>query len=42
MDYELTFWIIAAIAGIIAFAVLSVMAKREAQNYVEWIERGEW
>ena len=34
MDYELMFWIVAAIAGVIGFALLMARANREL--YVEW------
>ena len=37
MDYELIFWIVAGIAGVIAFGVLWLKAKRESENYVEWV-----
>lgn len=36
-DYELVFWIIAGIVGMIAFGVLCFRAKKEAENYVEWV-----
>lgn len=42
MDAELIFWIVAAIAGLIAFGVLYIKAKRESANYVEWIAEGDW
>ena len=42
MDYELIFWIVACVAGCIAFGVLWLLGKREAENYVGWIARGEW
>lgn len=37
MDYELIFWIVAAIAGIIGFGALWHKANREL--YVEWVEK---
>lgn len=37
MDYELIFWIVAAIAGLVAFGVLHLIGKRDSQNYIEWI-----
>lgn len=42
MDYELIFWIAAAIAGCIAFGVLWFMANKHSANYVEWIAEGDW
>lgn len=42
MDYELIFWIAACIASCIAFGVMWFLAKRESENYIGWIERGEW
>ena len=41
MDYELIFWIAVAIAGWIAFCVLRFLAKKEAENYVEWMRDWE-
>lgn len=35
MDYELIFWIVAAVAGAIGFALL--MAKANRELYVEWV-----
>ena len=35
MDYELTFWIAAGIAGLFAFGVLWFWAKMDAKNYVD-------
>lgn len=40
MDAELTFWIIAAVVGVVAFGVLWLMAKKTAEGYVE--VREEW
>lgn len=37
MDYELIFWIVAGIAGAIATVVMYLKAKRESENYVEWV-----
>ena len=37
MDSELIFWIVAAIASIVAFGVLWAIGKRESENYIEWI-----
>lgn len=42
MDYELIFWIVAAIAGLVAFGVLHLIGKRESRNYIEWIAEGDW
>ena len=36
-DFELCFWIVATIAGLITFGVLWVLAKRDAENYVDWV-----
>ena len=36
-DFELYFWIVAAIAGLVTFGVLWVLAKRDAENYVDWV-----
>lgn len=41
-DAELIFWIVAAIAGVIAFGVLRFMANKYSANYVEWIAEGDW
>ena len=41
MDKELIFWIVAGIASIVAFGVLYIKAKRESENYVEWIRDWE-
>lgn len=38
MDYELIFWIVAAVAGAIGFTLL--MAKANREQYVEWIAEG--
>ena len=40
-DAELIFWIVAAIAGLIAFGVLRFMAKRESENYIDWIKENK-
>ncbi|MBR5199238.1 MAG: hypothetical protein IKW20_05355 [Bacteroidales bacterium] len=42
MDYELIFWIVAAIGSVIAYALLRVKANRE--QYVDWIAEmgGKW
>ena len=34
---ELNFWIVAAIASLVAFGVLWFFAKRDTKNYVEWV-----
>lgn len=41
MDYELIFWISAAVISIVAFAVLNLIAERESKNYVEWVAEGD-
>lgn len=41
-DAELVFWIVAGIAGCIAFAVLRFFANKYAANYVEWIGGRDW
>lgn len=35
MDYELIFWIITTIVGVIGFALLMARANRD--QYVEWV-----
>jgi hypothetical protein len=35
MDYELIFWVVAAIAGVIGFGILWILAKKDAENYVD-------
>jgi hypothetical protein len=35
MDYELIFWIAAAIASVIGFGILWTLAKKDAENYVD-------
>lgn len=42
MDAELIFWIVAGIASVVAFGLLYIKAKRESENYVEWIADGDW
>lgn len=42
MDYELIFWIVACIAGLITFGVLWIMAKKDSANYVDWVADGDW
>ena len=42
MEKELIFWIVAGIASIVAFGVLYIKAKRESENYIEWIADGDW
>ena len=37
MDKELIFWIVAAIASIVAFGVLYLIGKRESEKYIEWV-----
>lgn len=35
MDYELIFWVVAAIASVIGFGILWILAKKDAENYVD-------
>lgn len=35
MDYELIWWIVAGIVGVIGFGILWAMAKEESKNYVD-------
>ena len=35
MDYELIFWVVSAIAGVIGFGILWTLAKKDAENYVD-------
>lgn len=37
MDKELIFWIVAGIASVIGFGLLYLKAKRESENYIEWM-----
>ena len=37
MDSELIFWIVATVVSYIAFGVLWRMAKKDGENYVDWI-----
>ena len=41
-DAELIFWIVAAIASMVAFGVLCFLAKRDSENYIEWVAAGDW
>lgn len=41
MDYELIFWVVAGIAGCIAFGVLQLIAKKEQENYADWVRDWE-
>ena len=41
MDAELIFWIVAGIVSLIAFGVLWGLAKKESENYVEWVRDWE-
>ena len=36
-DFELYFWIAAGIAGVITFVILWLLAKKNSENYVDWI-----
>ena len=38
MDYELIFWVVAGIIGLIGLGVLWVLSKSEEENYVN-VER---
>lgn len=38
MDFELIFWVVAGIAGLISIGVLWALAKKNSMNYVEWVE----
>lgn len=35
MDYELMFWIVSAIIGVVAFGVMCFLGKKESENYVD-------
>lgn len=37
MDYELIGWIVIGIISVISYGVLMAIAKRESENYVDWI-----
>lgn len=37
MDYELIFWVAVAIASVIGFGVLWLLAKKDGENYVDWV-----
>ena len=37
MDSELIFWIVSAVLSCIAFGVLWSMAKKDGENYVDWV-----
>jgi len=37
-DFELAFWIITAIAGMITMGVLWLLAKKNAETYLDWAE----
>lgn len=36
-DFELCFWIVAGIAAVITFGILWLLAKKNSENYVDWI-----
>lgn len=38
MDYELIFWLVATAVGVTAFRVMMARARRESENYVDWME----
>ena len=38
MDFELIFWIVAAVVGLVAFGVMMALARKEAETYVDWVE----
>ena len=42
MDAELIFWIVSAVVALIGFGVLWHIAKKNAENYVDWIADGDW
>lgn len=35
MDYELIFWIVTTAASIVGFGALWLLAKKDAENYVD-------
>ena len=35
-DFELYFWIVAAIAAVITFVILWLLAKKNAETYLDW------
>lgn len=35
MDYELIFWVAAGIVSTIGFGILWLLAKKDAENYVD-------
>ena len=37
MDSELIFWIVATVLGYVAFGVLWYLAKKDRENYVDWV-----
>ena len=37
MDSELIFWIVAAVVSCLSFGVLWRMAKKDGENYVDWV-----
>lgn len=37
-DFELCFWIAAAIAGVIAMGALLLLAKKNSETYLDWDE----
>ena len=38
-DFELCFWIVAGLAGLITMGVLWALAKKNSENYVDWAEK---
>jgi hypothetical protein len=42
MDYELIFWVVAGIVGLISLGVMAYLGKKESQHYVEWVADGDW
>lgn len=42
MDYELIFWVVSAILGVIGFGIMLYLGKKESQHYVEWVAEGDW
>lgn len=42
MDAELIFWIVVNIIGYITMGILWRIAKKDGENYVDWVKDGEW
>lgn len=41
-DAELIFWIVFGAVSLITFGILWHLAKKDAENYVDWIADGDW